>query len=98
LSPKAKLTGFNKKSCDLSDYTDKAITNLPRIQIAYSEGNITIKRSIIGSIYPEKLCFDRTGYRTAQINETAQLIYLINSQLGAKKIGQNLIFQACPIR
>ena len=29
---------------------------------------------------------------------TTQLIYLINSQLGVKKIGQNLIFQACPIR
>jgi hypothetical protein len=40
----------------------------------------------------------RFHVRTAKINEAAQLIYLINSKLGAKKIGQNLIFQACPIR
>jgi site-specific DNA recombinase len=98
LSLEAKLTGFSEKSYDLNDCIDKALINLSRLQIAYSEGNTTVKPSIIGSIYPEKLCFDGTGYRTAQINAAAQLIYLINSQLGAKKIGQNLIFQACPIR
>jgi hypothetical protein len=48
--------------------------------------------------YIRKVCFDGMTYRTARVNEEAHLIFLINSQLGAKKIGQNLIFQACPIR
>ncbi len=98
LSLEAKLTGFSEKTYDLRDCIDKAITNLTSLQIAYSEGDTTAKRSVIDSIYPEKLCFDGMTYRTAKINEAAQLIYLINSQLGSKKIGQNLIFQACPIR
>ncbi|TSD65003.1 hypothetical protein FFF34_014010 [Inquilinus sp. KBS0705] len=31
------------------------------------------KRSIIGSIYPEKLCFDGSAYRTARLNEASPL-------------------------
>jgi site-specific DNA recombinase len=85
LSLEAKLTRFSEKSYDLNDCIDKALTNLPRLHIAYSEGDPTVKRSITDSIYPEKLCFDGTGYRTAQINEAAQLINLLNSQLGRKK-------------
>jgi len=48
----AKLTGFSEKSYDLTDCIDKAITNLTRLQIAYSEGDTTAKRAIIGSIHP----------------------------------------------
>ncbi len=94
LSLEAKLTGFSAKSYDLSDCIDKALTNLSRLQIAYSEGDTTVKRSIIGSIYPEKLCFDGTDYRTAKINEAAQLIYLINNKLEAKKNRTKLDFSS----
>lgn len=69
----AKLTGFSAKSYDMSDCMDKALTNLSRLQIAYSEGDTTVKRSIIGSIYPAKPCFDGTDYRTAKINEARNL-------------------------
>ena len=94
MSLEAKLTGFSEKTYDLTDCIDKALTNLSRVQIAYSDGDTTVKRSIIGSIYPEKLCFDGTGYRTAQINQAAQLIYLINSQLGIKKNRTKLDFSS----
>ena len=57
-----------KKTYDLGDCIDKAITNLTRLQIACSEGDTRTKRIIIGSIYPEKLCFDGMTYRTAKIN------------------------------
>jgi len=98
LSLEAKLTGFGKTTFDLEACLNKALTNLSRLQMTYIEGNTEEKRIIIGSIYPEKLCFDGLAYRTAQVNEVANLIYLINRRLEAKKIGQNLIFQACPIR
>jgi hypothetical protein len=39
-----------------------------------AKGDTTAKRSIIGSIYPEKLCFDEATCRTAKINEATQLI------------------------
>jgi len=98
LSLEAKLTGFGKTSFDFEGCLNKALHNLSRLQITYNEGNVEAKRGIIGSIYPEKVCFDGTAYRTARVNDVAHLIYLINNKLYAKKIGQNLIFQACPIR
>ena len=36
-------------------------------------------------MYTEKLCFDGMAYRTAKTNEVSNLIYLINSNLWAKK-------------
>jgi len=56
----------------------------------YTSSDTTGKRAIIGSIYPEKLCFDGSAYRTAQTNQAAQLMFLINSKLGAKKNRTNL--------
>lgn len=47
------MTGFSEKSYDLNDYIDKAITNLRRLQIAYSEGYTIANRIIIGSTYPD---------------------------------------------
>lgn len=93
-----KLTGFGKPAYDLDDCIDRALHTLSRLNITYLEADTTVKREIIGSIYPEKLCFDGNTYRTARINQAAYFIGLINSELGAKKIGQNLIFQVCPIR
>jgi site-specific DNA recombinase len=93
-----KLTGFCKPTYDLDGCVDKALFTFPKLNISFLEADTTAKRNIIGSIFPEKLCFDGTAYRTARVNEAAHLLYLINSKLVAKKIGQNLIFQACPIR
>ncbi len=76
------------------DYFPNALTNLSRLQIANSEADTTVKRSIIGSIYPQKLCFDGIDYRTAKINEAAQLIYLMNNKLGTKKNRTKLDFSS----
>jgi site-specific DNA recombinase len=93
-----KLTGFSKPTYDIDGCVDKVLNTLSCLNTTHLEADTTIKRSIIGSIYPEKLCFDGSAYRTARVNRAVHLICLINSELGAKKIGQNLIFQACPIR
>jgi len=64
---------------------DKAVSTLSHLDILYTEANVTRKREIIGSIYPEKLSFDGFQYRTAHINEAARLIFQINNELGAIK-------------
>lgn len=64
---------------------EKAVSTLSHLDIIYTEADVTRKREIIGSIYPEKLSFDGFQYRTARINEAAQLIYQINNVLEAKK-------------
>ena len=85
LSLEAKLTGFNKPALDIEGSINKAISNLSRLDLIYRGADNSKKREMIGSIYPEKLCFDGISYRTAKINEAVQLIFLINSKLSAKK-------------
>lgn len=89
-----KLTGFSKPSYDLDGCVDRALHTLSRLNITYLEADTTIKREIIGSIYPEKLCFDGIAYRTARVNAAAHLIYLINSKLQAKKNRTKLDFSS----
>jgi site-specific DNA recombinase len=52
------------------------------------------KCSIIGSIYPEKICFDGIAYRTGRVNGVAHIIYLINTPLGSKKNRTKLDFSS----
>lgn len=89
-----KLTAFSKPKYDIEGCVDKALNTLSRLNITYLEADTATKRHIIGSIYPEKLCFDGSGYRTARVNEAAELIYLINSKLTAKKNRTKLDFSS----
>ena len=89
-----KLTSFSKPSYDIEGCIDRALSTLSRLDSLYKNGDVAIKRSIIGSIYPEKLSFDGSAYRTASINEAARLIYLINSKIGAKKNRTKLDFSS----
>ncbi len=63
----------------------KAVSTLSHLDSIYTEAAVTKKREIIGSIYPEKLCFDGLQYRTTRINEAVQLIYDTTNELGAIK-------------
>lgn len=64
---------------------EKAVSSLSQLDILYTKANVTGKRQIISSIYPEKLCFDGLQYRTSRINDAVNLIYQINNELRAKK-------------
>lgn len=86
-----KLTGYTKPTYDLEVCVSNALKTLSSVNITYEEGDTEVKRSIISSIYPEKLYYENSSYRTARVNEAAQLVYLINSQLGAKKNRTNLV-------
>ncbi|WP_090473736.1 recombinase family protein [Mucilaginibacter sp. OK268] len=90
LSLEAKLTGFGRSTFDLEGGINKALELFKALDIIYKRSDITKRRAIIGSIYPEKLCFDGHAYRTGRVNEAAQLMYLINSKLGTKKNRTNL--------
>ncbi len=51
---------------------------------------------MVGSIFPENLTFDGVEHRTTRINEAVNIIYLVNSELGAKKNGQSPLKMALP--
>ncbi|MEJ7779580.1 MAG: recombinase family protein [Daejeonella sp.] len=84
----AEIT-FKKTSSSSTDkMLDKVIYVLSSLPTLYKESNISKRREIIGSIFPEKLVFDGTQHRTGRINEAARLIYLINSKLEGNKNGK----------
>ncbi|MDB5129789.1 recombinase family protein [Mucilaginibacter sp.] len=92
LSLESKLLGSTKATIDIDDLAEKALNTLYRLDLLYNQVNVNQKRHLIGSIFPEKLCFDGSTYRTGKINEAASLIYLINSKIQAKKNRTNLEF------
>ena len=95
LSLEAKLTGFSRPAAlNLNTCVDRALAALSQLIALYNGSDTAAKRNIIGSIYPEKLCFDSLQYRTAQMNEAARLMFMINSNLGAKKNRTKLDFSS----
>ena len=72
---------------------DCLISKYSNIQAHYKFASLDEKRKIIGSMYPENLCFDGTQHRTAYFSEPLSLIMLINSELQGKKKGEKSCFQ-----
>ncbi len=70
---------------DINGILYKAVENLKNLDMLYLNADIKGKRNIIGSIFPEKWCFDGATHRTGKLNEAAHLIYQINSNLEANK-------------
>ncbi len=90
LKLEARLLETNNQNPDmlnLESKVEKAILVLSNLAEIYQIADINRKREIIGSIYPEKLEFFESNYRTTQVNEVASLIYHINSTLPQKKTG-----------
>ncbi|MDB5008854.1 MAG: site-specific recombinase, invertase Pin [Mucilaginibacter sp.] len=77
LSLEAKLTGYSKAAYNLNLCIDKAILNLSRLNAIYMPHHkLGVKRNVISSIYPEKLCFDGTAYPTIKLRGPYSLILL----------------------
>jgi site-specific DNA recombinase len=65
----AKLTkGKDNKKIDFKKLLDQALSNLIDLAKVYTDGDIEVKRKIIGSIFPEKLQFSKNHYRTNRPN------------------------------
>lgn len=75
---------------------EQALETLHNIGKHYQEGEIEVKRAIIGSIFPEKLEFDGKHYRTARINSIAHYIFQINNELDGVKKREMIILIISP--
>ncbi|WP_090469646.1 hypothetical protein [Mucilaginibacter sp. OK268] len=82
-----KLQSSNLASLDKMLF--QAIEALSDLRNLYLQGNVLKKREILGSIFREKLRFDKSEYRTGRLNEAVALIFQINNALGAKKNGKD---------
>ena len=54
-------------------------------------GNIQVKQRIIGSIFPEKLIFEKNNYRTPKVNNVVSLICRASKEASDKKKGTKTI-------
>ncbi|MBL4675378.1 MAG: hypothetical protein JKY70_04115 [Mucilaginibacter sp.] len=82
---------------EVSRLLDDSLAKLTKLNLIYSGAEPEVKREIIGSIFPSKFTFSELKHRTASINPTSELIYLINKKLEGKKKGQSRIFLLCPM-
>ncbi|WP_262511021.1 IS3 family transposase [Pedobacter chinensis] len=69
-------------------YASHVVERYTNIDERYGKAEIEEKRIIIGSMYPENICFDGVEHRTARLSEPLVLILLINSALKGKKNGK----------
>lgn len=81
--------GTSTESVSINSRLEKALSFIENISSLYRKGSIETKRSIIGSIFPEKLEFNGTTYRTARKNVFAEYIFQINNNLHEIKNRKN---------
>jgi len=66
---------------DIDRFVDFGIQLLANINIPYKKAQTEIKRKIIGSIFSEKLVFEKDKYRTVKFNNAVSLIFNYNKGL-----------------
>ena len=66
---------------DIDRFVDFGIQLLVNINTFYKKAQTEVKRKIIGSIFSEKLVFEKNKYRTAKFNSAVALIFNYNKGL-----------------
>lgn len=84
----SQLTTLNNDVSNVQILIDQGLSKIMEINHNLENGSLMEIREDIGSIYPEKMQFEKTGVRTTRRNDFIQYINLINKKLGAKKTGQ----------
>lgn len=81
LERKMRLSNQNTSFMEWTKYSFSLMYNLSNY---YSTSTLPVKQKIIGSIFPEKLIFDKENYRTAKPNAVLELLSLKVNELPAK--------------
>ena len=83
-----KLFDAGKVDPKMGELLNKAFKTLSDLEGLYTNGDLKIKKQIVGSIFPEKLIFNGINYRTARVNEAVKLIYNVGKGFNENKNGQ----------
>ncbi len=96
---KVKLTTVNddliRKKANLSTDQENikeqlkiGVTLIRNIDRYYQNATLSEKQLIVGSVFPEKLIFEKNQFRTKRLNEVVELMSLNASDLDQKKSGR----------
>ena len=99
----AQLEESSEANAEIEHYLKFGAYFFKNLDRLYSEGDLTIKQQIIGSIFPEKIIFENYKPRTARINSVVSLIcrpVAASGDYKKRKIRKNadLSVMAPPIR
>lgn len=86
----AEIFELSKKRINISDQIRKAIHNLSNLNEIFENGTVSDRRKAIGSIFPEKLVFEGSDFRTTKVNEAVQLIFNLGEGFGQKKVDKTI--------
>jgi site-specific DNA recombinase len=92
----SELSVQNETWFDIRPIAVSAIAGLCEIDKLWEDAGNEAKRYLVGMLYPERLTYVNGKHRTAKMNQAAELIYLKNKELQAKKMGQKSNFQTLP--
>lgn len=73
-----------------------AVNALCEVEKLYDIASIEAKRYLVGILFPEKMIYAEGACRTGKLNRAAELIYLENKELRAKKMGQKSRLKTLP--
>ncbi len=76
---------LSHKNTDIKNKLDYALKVLPNLSTIYSQGNDETKKTLVCSIFNEKLQFQDNAFRTPQLNSALSSILLINKPYKIKK-------------
>ncbi|EHQ29751.1 recombinase family protein [Mucilaginibacter paludis] len=86
----AEMVGLEKKLGEMSEGVQKidkvlheAVENVSKLQIYWKTYDSMGKRRLFNAVFPEKIWYDGSKYRTVRVNEGIEVIYLKNKELGA---------------
>ena len=89
---------LSHKTTDIKNRLDHVLKVLPMLSTIYSQGNDDTKKTLMCSIFDEKLEFHENSFRTPQLNSALAPIFLINNILKNKKKEKSLLKVIFPVK
>lgn len=83
-----RLGSFSAPKEDISGILEKACYTLSNLHTLYEESTVEVQRQLIGSMFPEKIVFERNRPRTTRVNEALRVLYSIDKAFSQNKKGQ----------
>ena len=94
----SEITVQKSNSLNIKKLAQDAVNALLELDKLYDLASVPAKRYLVGLLFPEKLSYSDGTCRTPRLNQAAELIYMENNELRAKKSGKNLLKSLCPIK
>jgi site-specific DNA recombinase len=84
----ANVAELMQQQTDITPLIDTSVSLLENLDQQYITSSTYKKREIVSSIFPEKLIYTTSGYRTQRVNEAVQVIYSLGAAFSEIKMGQ----------